>query len=61
VHTTLFRYQRPLSDPTGLLRQLEAMPVAIESRVSELLMVRESMYFTFSYEVLQRMPLGVAP
>jgi hypothetical protein len=60
VHTTLFRYQRPLSDPAGLLRKLEAMPVAIESAVSELLMVRESMYFTFSYEVLQRLPLGVA-
>lgn len=60
VHTTLFRYQRPLSDPAGLLRRLEAMPVAIESGVSELLMVRESMYFTFSYDVLRRLPLGMA-
>jgi hypothetical protein len=59
VHTTLFRYQRPLSDPASLLRRVEAIPVAIETGVSELLMVRESMYFTFSYEVLQRLPLGV--
>ncbi|HUB40738.1 MAG TPA: hypothetical protein VMA72_17970 [Streptosporangiaceae bacterium] len=61
VHTTLFRYPRPLSDPAGLLRRVEAMPVAIETGVSEFLMVRESMYFTFCYEVLQRLPLGVAP
>jgi hypothetical protein len=61
VHTTLFRYRQPLADPAGLLRRLETMPVAIETGVSELLMVRESMYFTFSYEVLQRLPLGVAP
>jgi hypothetical protein len=61
VHTTLFRYQRPLSDPADMLRRLEATQVAIETGVSELLMVRESMYFTFSYEVLQRLPLGVAP
>ena len=60
VHTTLFRYRQPLSDPAGLLRRVEEMPVAIETEVSELLMVRESMYFTFSYEVLQRLPLGVA-
>jgi hypothetical protein len=61
VHTTLFRYRHPLSDAAGLLRRLEAMPVAIETEVSELLMVRESMYFTFCYEVLQRLPLRVAP
>ena len=60
VHTTLFRYQQPMANPARLLRQLEAMPVAIETAVSELLLVRESMYFTFAYEVLQRLPLGVA-
>src|SRR5262249_18567355 len=60
VHTTLFRYRQPLSDPAGLLRRLEAMPVGIETGVSELLMVRESMYYTFSCEVLRRLPLGVA-
>src|SRR5215469_4412209 len=46
VHTTLFRYQQPLSDPAGLLRRLEAMPIAIETPVSELLMVRESRFYT---------------
>ena len=60
VHTTLFRYRQPLSDPAGLLRRLETSPVAIETTVSELLMVRESMYYTFSYEVLRRLPLGKA-
>ena len=61
VHTTLFRYRQPPSDPAGLLRRLEAMPVAIETGVSELLMVRESMYYTHEYEVLRRLPLGMAP
>jgi hypothetical protein len=60
VHTTLFRYREPLADPAGLLRLAEALPVAIDTAVSELLMVRESMYFTFSYEVLRRLPLGKA-
>src|SRR5215469_1437217 len=60
VHTTLFRFRQPLSDPAGLLGRIEAMPVAIETGVSEMLMVRESMYYTFSYEVLQRLPLGMA-
>jgi hypothetical protein len=60
VHTTLFRYSEALSDPAGLLRRLEATPVAIETSVSELLMVRESMYYTARYEVLRRLPLGIA-
>lgn len=60
VHTTLFRYRQPLSDPAGLLGRLEAMPVAIETQVSELLMVRESRYYT-QYEVLRRLPLRIAP
>jgi hypothetical protein len=58
VHTTLFRYQQPLSDPAGLLHRLEAMPVAIETGVSELLVIRESVYYTLEYEVLRRLPLG---
>jgi hypothetical protein len=60
VHTTLFRYSAALSDPAGLLRRLGTMPVAIQTSVSELLMVRESMYYTARYEVLRRLPLGVA-
>jgi hypothetical protein len=60
VHTTLLRYRQPLSDPAGLLDRLQAMPVAIETGVSELLMVRESVYYTLEYEVLRRMPLGKA-
>ena len=60
VHTTLFRYRQPPSDPVGLLHRLQAMPVAIETQVSELLMVRESVYYTLKYEVLRRLPLGKA-
>jgi hypothetical protein len=60
VHTTLLRYRQPLSDPAGLLRRLESMPVAIETGVSELLIIRESLYYTLEYEVLRRLPLGKA-
>jgi hypothetical protein len=52
--------QQPLSDPAGLLHRLEAMPVAIETGVSELLVIRESVYYTLEYEVLRRLPLGKA-
>ena len=61
VHTTLFRYGQRLSDPAGLLRRLKAMPVAIETGISELLMIRESVFYTLEYEVLRRLPLGIAP
>ena len=58
VHSSLFRYSRPLADPSRLLRQLEQLPVAVESEVSEVLMVREFVYPTLKYEVLRRVQLG---
>jgi hypothetical protein len=58
VHSSLFRYSRPLTDPPGLLRQLERLPVAVETEVSEVLMVRELVYPTLKYEVLRRLQLG---
>jgi hypothetical protein len=61
VHTTLFRYRQPPSDPADLLRRLKAMPVAIETQVSDLLITRESVHYTHKYEVLRRLPLGIAP
>ncbi len=57
VHTSLFRYRQPLADPAGLLRRLESLVIDIETAVSELLMVRESIYPTLAYEVLRRLPL----
>jgi hypothetical protein len=58
VHVTLFRYSQPLADPAGLLRQLQALDLAIEAEVSELLMVRETTFPSLAYEVLQRLPIG---
>jgi len=58
VHSSLFRYSRPLTDPPGLLRQLERLPVDVETEVSEVLMVREVVYPTLKYEVLRRLQLG---
>jgi len=57
VHSSLFRYSRPLADPPGLLQQLERLPIAIETEVSEVLMVRELVYPTLKYEVLRRLQL----
>jgi hypothetical protein len=58
VHVTLFRYSQPLADPAGLLRHLQALDLAIEVEVSELLMVRETTFPSLEYEVLQRLPIG---
>lgn len=57
VHTSLFRYRQRLDDPSGLLRRLESMPIAVETEASELLMVRESVYPTLDYQVVRRLPL----
>lgn len=58
VHTTLLRYSQPVADPAGLLRHLVALPISIETKVSELLMVREFRYPTLDYEILRRLPLS---
>jgi hypothetical protein len=61
VHSSLLRYRQPLADPAGLLRRLAAIPVDVETEVTELLMVREYTFPTLDYEVLQRLPLGGRP
>jgi hypothetical protein len=58
VHVTLFRYGQPLADPAGLLRHLQALDLAIEAEVSELLLVRETTFPSLAYEVLHRLPIG---
>jgi hypothetical protein len=57
VHTSLLRYSGPLADPAGLLRHLHSTPIAVETQVSELLMIREVRYPTLDYQILQRLPL----
>jgi hypothetical protein len=57
VHSSLLRYRQPLADPASLLRRLAALPVSVETEVTELLMVREYTFPTLDYEVLARLPL----
>jgi hypothetical protein len=58
VHTTLFRYARPLRDPAGLLRCLAGADARAELDVTELLVARESTFPFFDYDVLRRLALG---
>ena len=57
VHTTLFRYARPLRDPPTLMRRLAAgVHVAVDVR--EVLVVRERIFPSLDYEVLRRISLA---
>ncbi len=58
VHVTLFRYRQPLADPAGLLRHLQALDLAIEAEMSELLLVRETTFPCLEFEVLYQLPIG---
>jgi hypothetical protein len=58
VHSSLLRYRQPLADPAGLMRCLESTPISIETKVSEMLMVREFTFPTLDYEILRTLPLG---
>jgi len=57
VHTTLFRYARPLRDPATLMRRLAA-GVHVDVDVYEVLVVRERIFPSLDYEVLRRVVLG---
>lgn len=57
VHTTLFRYARPLRDPASLTWWLASATIRAETRVSELLVVRERTFPLLDYEILRRLPL----
>jgi hypothetical protein len=61
VHSSLLRYRQPLADPAGLLARLAALPVSIETEVTELLMVREFTFPTLDYEILRRLPFAGEP
>jgi hypothetical protein len=56
VHTTLFRYARPLRDPPALIRRLAA-GLHVNVDVHEVLVVRERIFPSLDYEVLRRVAL----
>lgn len=57
VHTTLFRYARPLRDPAGLLAWLASAEFLARLRVSDLVVAREHAYPFAGYDVLRRLRL----
>ncbi len=60
VHMTLFRYPGPLCDPASLLRWLAAADFRLDMDVSELLVIRERVFPTLSYDILHRLALAPA-
>ena len=57
VHTTLFRYRRPLSDPEKFLAMLEDTSAGAAAEVDELVVSKELVYPSLEAEVLARLPL----
>jgi hypothetical protein len=58
VHTTLFRYARPLRNPQALLQWLAAAEFQVDVVVNELLVIRERVFPSLDYEILQRLAPG---
>ena len=58
VHTTLFRYRAPLSDPERFLAILEDMSAEAAAEVDELVVSKELVYPSLEAEVLARLPLA---
>ena len=58
VHTTLFRYRGPLSDPAKFLAMLEDTRAEATSEVDELVVSKELVYPSLTVEVLARLPLA---
>jgi hypothetical protein len=58
VHTTLFRYRGPLSDPERFLAILEDMSAEAAAEVDELVVSKELVYPSLEAEVLARLPLA---
>ena len=58
VHTTLFRYRGPLSDPERFLAVLEEMSAEAPAEVDELVVSKELVYPSLEAEVLARLPLA---
>ena len=58
VHTTLFRYRGPLSDPEKFLAMLEDTSAEAAAEVDELVVSKELVYPSLETEVLSRLPLA---
>jgi hypothetical protein len=58
VHTTLFRYSGPLSDPEKFLAKLEDTITGAAAEVDELVVSKELVYPSLEAEVLARIPLA---
>jgi len=58
VHTTLFRYHGPLSDPEKFLTMLEDTSAKATAEVDELVVSKELVYPSLEAEVLARLPLA---
>jgi hypothetical protein len=58
VHTTLFRYRSPLSDPEKFLAMLEDTSAGAAAEVDELVVSKELVYPSLEAEVLARLPLA---
>ena len=58
VHTTLFRYRGPLSDPERFLAMLEDTSAEAAAEVDELIVSKELVYPSLEAEVLARLPLA---
>jgi hypothetical protein len=58
LHTTLFRYREPLTDPAGLLDRIAGLDVATEFTVREFVLLRETVFPSIGSDVLDRFPLA---
>ena len=58
VHTTLFRYRGPLSDPAKFLATLEDTSAGATAAVDGLVVSKELVYPSLRAEVLARLPLA---
>ena len=58
VHTTLFRYRGPLSDPEKFLAMLEDTSAEAAAEVDVLVISKELVYPSLEAEVLGRLPLA---
>jgi len=61
AHITLFRYAAPLRNPASLIESIAATEFHLSLEVTELLVIRERVFPSRDYDVLERLPLAPAP
>ena len=57
VHSTIFRYARPLEEPAELLSRLAGIRLSAEVSVEEIILVREKKFPSLEFDVLRNYPL----